>query len=81
MIAGYGKNPGIPPGLYKVAITKLQMKAGAKAPAEGFDSLQLEMSGLGVNQLPKQYSDANSSKLSATLNSGKNENVDFDLKK
>jgi len=81
MLAGYGKVPGLPPGMYKVTITKLTMKAGAKLPAEGFDTLQLEMSGLGVNNLPKDYSDPNVTKLSATLNSGKNENVNFDLKK
>jgi hypothetical protein len=80
LIAGVGKNPGIPPGRYKVVITKLALKPGARVPDEGFDTTQLEMSGLGVNALPKEYSDANTTKLSATLESGKNENVNFDLK-
>jgi Carboxypeptidase regulatory-like domain len=82
MIAGVGNKPGIPPGMYKVVITKLVLKGGGKfkAPEEGFDTLQLEMSGAGVNELPKEYADANSTKLSATLESGKNQNVNFDLK-
>ena len=79
-ISGVGKTPGIPPGLYKVVITKLNLKPGAKVPDEGFDALQLEMSGMGVNGLPKPYSDAATTKLSATLETGKNENVNFDLK-
>ncbi|MBO0699521.1 MAG: carboxypeptidase regulatory-like domain-containing protein [Zavarzinella sp.] len=81
MIAGVGKDPGMPPGMYKVAITKLVMKGGKfKAPEEGFDMTQLEMSGMGINELPKQYADANSTNLTATLESGKNQNVNFDLK-
>ena len=79
LIAGVGKNPGIPPGRYKVVITKLTLKGGAKVP-EDFDMTQLEMSGLGVNSLPKKYGDVTSTDLSATLESGKNENVNFDLK-
>src|SRR5438552_10223737 len=42
MIAGVGKNPGIPPGLYKVVITKLTPKGKGNIP-EDFDSTQLEM--------------------------------------
>jgi Carboxypeptidase regulatory-like domain len=81
MIAGVGKDPGIPPGMYKVVITKLVMKGGkVKAPEEGFDMMQLEMSGMGVNELPKGYAEVNSTKLSATLETGKNPNVNFDLK-
>jgi hypothetical protein len=80
VISGTGKVPGLPPGLYKVVITKLQMKAGAKVPEEGFDALQLEMSGMGTHALPKQYADASTTKLSATLEPGKNENVNFELK-
>lgn len=79
LIAGVGKNPGIPPGRYKVVITKLVLKSGFKAP-EDFDSTQLEMSGLGVNGLPKEYGDVGTTKLSATLDSGKNGDVNFDLK-
>jgi hypothetical protein len=79
MIAAVGKNPGIPAGMYKVLVTKLVPKSGAKIP-EDFDMTQLEMSGLGVNTLPKEYADFGTTKFSATLEPGKNENVNFDLK-
>jgi hypothetical protein len=81
MIAGYGRNPGIPPGMYKVTISKLVMKNG-KAPAsdDGFDSTQLELSGMGKNLLPKEYAEVGTTKLTATLDTGKNKDVNFDLK-
>jgi hypothetical protein len=78
-ISGVGKNPGIPPGLYKVVITKLTLKPGMKTPEEGFDMTQLEMSGMGVNSLPKIYGDIGTTKLSVTLDTGKNEGKDFNL--
>jgi hypothetical protein len=79
MIAGVGKVPGIPPGMYKVVITKLTVKSGAKVP-EDFDLTQLEMSGLGVNALPKEYGSPETTKLTATVEAGKNENMNFELK-
>jgi len=78
LIAGVGKLPGLPPGRYKVTVTKLTLKSGAKLP-EDFDLTQLEMSGLGTNSLPKEYGAVETTKLSATLDSGKNE-ANFDLK-
>jgi len=81
MIAGWGKQPGIPPGMYKVVVTKLVMKGGkVQTPEEGFDSTQLEMSGMGKNELPKEYAEENTTKLTATLDTGKNKDVNFDLK-
>lgn len=88
MIAGSGKNPGILPGMYKVVITKLNIPAGANVPKEGVDSGQLEAQlsdGAGgksaiTNLLPKEYGSLASSKLAATVEMGKNENVNFDLK-
>ena len=85
MIAGVGKNPGIPPGMYKVVVTKYQ---GKGPMPEGYDPGQIEaqMSDGGggrpavINLLPKEYSTAGSTKLSATVEQGKNENVNFDLK-
>lgn len=77
-ISGVGKLPGLPPGLYKVKIVKLTLKSGAKVP-DDFDPLQLEMSGMGVNGLPKLYASTDSSKLSATLEPGKN-TANFELK-
>jgi hypothetical protein len=77
-ISGVGDKPGIPPGRYKVVITKLSVKKGGAIP-DDFDQTQLEMSGLGVNSLPKEYGDAGTTKLTATVEPGKNENVNFDL--
>jgi hypothetical protein len=86
MIAGVGNNPGIPPGIYKVVISKLE---GNFAMAEGMDAGQLEaqISDQGANapvqrtiknHLPIQYSSLATSKLSATVAPGKND-VNFDL--
>jgi hypothetical protein len=69
--------PGIPPGMYKVTIIKLDLKGNL--PPD-FDQGQLEASGMAKNILPKDYESVNTTNLSATLNAGKNENVDFDLK-
>jgi hypothetical protein len=88
VIATAGKEPGIPPGLYKVTITKYQGKSTTGTPEE-IDSGQLDAqisdgAGAGkggpTNLLPKEYASPGSTKLSATLESGKNENVNFDLK-
>jgi len=78
VISGVGKRAGLAPGLYKVVVTKLIRKPGTSIP-EDFDQTQLEMSGLGVNTLPKVYGSAETTKLSATLEPGKNE-ASFDLK-
>jgi len=88
VIATSGKEHGIPPGLYKVTVTKYEGK-GPNAPSEAIDQGQLDAqasdagaSGKGgpVNLLPKEYASPGSTKLSATLDTGKNENVNFDLK-
>jgi len=85
VIAAVGKDPGMPPGLYKVTVYKLE----GKGPAQDLDPGQLEAmaSDLGpatkggpINLLPKEYATVGSSKLSATLEAGKNENVNFELK-
>jgi len=87
MIAGVGNNPGIPPGMYKVVISKLE---GNFAMGEGMDAGQLEaqVSDQGgsaavqktiKNHLPSEYSSPASTKLSTTVAAGKNENVNFDL--
>ena len=88
MIAGVGKNPGIPPGMYKVVITKYNVKDEALIPKEGFDAGQIDamMSDTGItaksavrNLLPKEYSSAATTKLSVTVEAGKNEGKDFAL--
>jgi hypothetical protein len=88
IIAGVNKDPGIPPGLYKVTIVKWE---GGKGPntAEGVDQGQLDAmasdaapggKGGPVNLLPKEYATVGSTKLSATLEAGKNSDVNFALK-
>lgn len=88
LLATNGKDPGVPPGLYKVTITKLEGKGGAAAQP-GMDAGQMEAmasdqgpgaKGGPVNLLPKEYATLATTKLSATLQQGKNENVNFDLK-
>jgi hypothetical protein len=88
VIATAGKDPGIPPGLYKVTIVKYE---GGKAPntVDGMDAGQIDAQasdGLGAggkgprNLLPSEYATPATTKLSATLEVGKNENVNFALK-
>jgi len=88
MIAGVGNNPGIPPGMYKVVITKFE---GKFAMAEGMDAGQLEaqmsdqagsaaVQNMIKNLLPSEYASPASTKLSTVVESGKNVNVNFDLK-
>jgi len=88
VIATNGKDPGIPPGLYKLTITKYEGK-GANAPQEGLDPGQLDAiasdqgftAKTGIkNLLPDQYATTENSKLSATLEPGKNADVNFALK-
>jgi len=91
VIATNGKEPGIPPGLYKVTVVKIDAKSGNPS-AQPLDPGQLDAMAIGaetggggaksgpVNLLPKEYATVGSTKLSATLQEGKNENVNFDLK-
>jgi hypothetical protein len=89
-IAGIGDRPGIPPGMYKVVITKFEGNVGANAPAEGMDPGQMEaqMSDMAPgtagaktikNHLPDEYASPATTKLSSTVQSGKNENINFDI--
>ncbi|QDU23277.1 carboxypeptidase-like regulatory domain-containing protein [Urbifossiella limnaea] len=88
LIATTGKDPGIPPGVYKVTVTKFDGKFAAGA--EGMDAGQTDAmvsdtgggaKGGPTNLLPKEYATVATSKLSATLDVGKNEGVNFALKK
>jgi hypothetical protein len=76
LIAAVGKDPGLPPGMYKVTVTKLDPKGVLQ---EGIDQGQLEAAGLSKNLLPMDYETLARTKLSVTLESGKNEK-NFDLK-
>jgi hypothetical protein len=77
VIAMFGKEPGIPPGLYKVTITRLDLRG---ANVADLDQGQIEAAGLGKNALPKEYESLATTKLSVTLEPGKNENKNFELK-
>jgi hypothetical protein len=85
VIASAGKDPGIPPGLYKVTVTKWE---GKTPGTEGLDPGQLDamasdtgltVKGGPVNLLPKEYASPGNTKLSATLEPGKNADVNFSL--
>ena len=78
LIATVGKEPGIPPGMYKVTITKLE--ATGKSLPKDFDAGQVAASGTGRNLVSQEYENENTTKLSVTLEPGKNENKDFDVK-
>lgn len=82
-----GKDPGIPPGMYKVTITKQGFKAANAASADiqadqGQVDAQLSANAaLGKNAMPKEYEDPAKTKLSVTLESGKNTDKNFDIPK
>ncbi len=78
LIVGVGKDPGIPPGMYRVTITKSDIKM-SNLPKD-FDAGQMEASGMAKNLLPKDYENVGTTKLSVTVEAGKNENKNFDLK-
>jgi hypothetical protein len=88
VIASAGKDPGIPPGMYKVTVVKMEGK-GIDLSQEGMDAGQLEamasdtgasVKGAPVHLLPKEYATTGSTKLSVTLETGKNTDVNFTLK-
>ena len=79
-----GKDPGIPPGMYKVTITKQGFKDTKPNPEMDAGQMEAQLSasaGMAKNSLPKEYELPSSTKLSSTLNVGKNEKVNFDLPK
>jgi len=81
VLASAGKDPGIPPGMYKVTVSKL--KGSGNLPPEASDPGQLEAAGGGasvLNALPAEYGNIGTTKLSVTLESGKNENKNLELK-
>jgi hypothetical protein len=90
MLAGVGQNAGVPPGMYKVVITKFEGNVAMTSPEAGMDAGQMEAQasdgGAGAaaqktikNHLPSVYASPASTKLSSTIQPGKNENVNFDL--
>jgi len=79
LLAMVGKEPGIPPGMYKVTITKMDVKATNLPKEIRDDPGQAEAAGLKINVMPKAYESLATSKLSVTLEAGKNEGKNFDL--
>lgn len=78
LIAMVGKEPGIPPGMYKVTITKYDTKGDLP---DDFDAGQIEAAGMAQGKgAMKEYENFATTKFSATLDSGKNEDVNFDIK-
>jgi len=78
LIATVGKEKGIPPGMYKVTITKFEAKNPSATDA--MDPGQVAASGAAKNLVSQEYENEFTTKLSVTLESGKNENKDFDVK-
>src|SRR5262245_52890388 len=58
VIATVGKDPGIPAGLYKVTVAKLETQDGIVLGPD-FDRGQLEASGHARNRLPASYESPN----------------------
>ncbi len=90
LISGVGEKPGIPPGMYKVVITKYEGKSPTTGPEPGMDAGQLgaQMSDMGSsaavqnsikNLLPGDYASLATTKLSTVVETGKNVDVNFDL--
>lgn len=77
VISGIGNEVGIPPGMYKVTVVKLDIKGNL--PPD-FDAGQMEASGAAKNILPRDYENPATTKLSVTLDIGKNENKNLELK-
>ena len=81
LIAAAGKDAGIPPGMYKVTVNKPAVKGGVNLPPD-WDAGQSEAAGLltpGAGA--KAHETVGTTKLTATLETGKNQNVDFNIKK
>jgi hypothetical protein len=64
--------------MYKVTDTKLE--ATGKNLPQDFDAGQMAASGMAKNLVSQEYENEKTTKLSVTLEPGKNENKDFDVK-
>lgn len=74
-------NPGTLPGAFKVTISKFVSSDGAALkPEEGMDMQQLAMQGLAKESVPAKYSALDRTELTATVEPGKSEGYNFDLK-
>jgi hypothetical protein len=77
LIATVGKEPGIPPGMYKVTISKFEAK---DSQLSTMDAGQIAASGKARNVVSQEYENEYTTKLTVTLEAGKNENKNFDVK-
>jgi len=79
LITGAAK--GAVPGSYKVTISQYRdANGGPVMISEGMDLEQLKMQGQAKEMLPPQYSDMEKTELKATVEKGKAEGYDFQLK-
>jgi hypothetical protein len=73
--------PGALPGVFKVAISRVTGSSGAAMnPDEGMDMQQLAMQGRAKESLPVKYSDLDQTELSVTVEKGKTDGYDFQLR-
>ena len=74
---------GLEPGTYKVVIYKLALPEGGELP-EGIDLEQIEAAnqegGYELHALPKKYAKPTTTTLTAQIEDGSNDDVNFDLK-
>lgn len=76
-----GGKPGAVPGVFKVTISRIVNTSGAPVNAgEGMDLQQLAMRGLAKESLPEKYSNLEQTELTLTVEKGKAEGYDFNLK-
>jgi hypothetical protein len=72
---------GALPGEFKVTISRFVSDSGLTLnPEEGMDLQQLAMQGRAKESLPEKYSSFELTELTATVEKGKSEGYDFDLK-
>ena len=76
-----GTKKGAVPGTYKVAVSRIEAPGGATVnPEGGMDLAQLAASGEAKQTVPAKYTDVSTTELSATVEKGKTEGYNFDLK-
>jgi hypothetical protein len=76
-----GSNEGAQPGSYKVTVQHFTaLDGGPLKTSEGLDREQLVQQGQAIQSLPETYSDYVNSQLSAKVEVGKTNTVDFALK-
>lgn len=76
-----GAQLGAVPGTYKVTVSRLAGKDGKPIVIpEGLDIEQLRMQGEATESIPPRYSDQERTELRATVEKGKTDGYNFDLK-